>query len=99
MKIVRSVVVFDAADLHAESAFWAAMLGGRVFEDETWHTVIDATGHLGGSACSWRSTTFPPTGRTAARSSYTSTCTSRTLARPTRRRSGWAPACFDQLPT
>ena len=45
MKIVRSVVVFDAADLHAESAFWAAMLGGRVFEDETWHTVIDATGH------------------------------------------------------
>jgi hypothetical protein len=27
--IMRQVVVFDAADLTAESAFWAAMLGGR----------------------------------------------------------------------
>lgn len=44
MKLVRTVVVFDAADLHAESAFWAGMLGGRVFEDETFHCVIDGEG-------------------------------------------------------
>ena len=44
MKLVRGVVVFDAADLGSESAFWAGMLGGQVFEDETWHTVIDAEG-------------------------------------------------------
>ena len=44
METVRSVVVFDAADLHAESAFWAGMLDGRVFEDETFHSVIDAAG-------------------------------------------------------
>lgn len=44
MKLVRHVVVFDAADLGAESAFWAALLGGHVFEDKTFHTVIDAAG-------------------------------------------------------
>ena len=44
MKLVRGVVVFDAADLGSESAFWAGMLGGQVFKDETWHTVIDAEG-------------------------------------------------------
>ena len=44
MRMVRGVVVFDAADLSSESAFWAGMLGGRVFEDVTWHTVIDAEG-------------------------------------------------------
>jgi hypothetical protein len=42
--MVRQVVVFDAADLHAESRFWAGILGGRVFEDETWHSVVDANG-------------------------------------------------------
>ena len=44
MKPVRSVVVFDAVDLHAESAFWAGMLDGHVFYDETFHSVIDAAG-------------------------------------------------------
>lgn len=44
MKPVRSVVVFDAADLHAESAFWAAMLEGHVFDDETFHSVLDSAG-------------------------------------------------------
>ena len=44
MEPIRSVVVFDAADLHAESAFWAGMFGGHVFEDETFHSVIDAAG-------------------------------------------------------
>jgi Glyoxalase-like domain len=44
MKPVRTVVVFDAADLSAESAFWAAMLDGHVFEDDGWHSVVDAAG-------------------------------------------------------
>jgi hypothetical protein len=44
MDIVRQVVVFDAAELHAESAFWAGMLGGHVFQDDDWHSVIDAAG-------------------------------------------------------
>jgi hypothetical protein len=44
MEMVRQVIVFDAADLHAESAFWAGILGGHVFEDDDWHSVIDAAG-------------------------------------------------------
>lgn len=44
VQLVRGVVVFDAADLGPESAFWAGMLDGQVFEDESWHTVIDAQG-------------------------------------------------------
>lgn len=44
MEAIRTVVVLDAADLHAESAFWAGMLDGHVFEDETFHSVIDAAG-------------------------------------------------------
>lgn len=38
------MVVFDAADLPAESAFWAAMLDGHVFAEETFHSVVDAAG-------------------------------------------------------
>ena len=44
MEIMRRVVVFDAADLAAESAFWAGMLGGRVLADDRWHSVFDADG-------------------------------------------------------
>lgn len=44
MKLVRTVVVFDAADIASESAFWAGMLSGRVFTDDTFHSVIDAEG-------------------------------------------------------
>jgi hypothetical protein len=44
MEIRRRVVVFDAADLAAESSFWAGMLGGRVLEDDRWHSVVDADG-------------------------------------------------------
>ena len=44
MMPVRSVVVFDAADLLTESAFWAGLLDGHVFTDETFHSVIDAAG-------------------------------------------------------
>jgi hypothetical protein len=44
MNPIRTVVVFDAADLRAESTFWAGMLDGHVFDDATLHTVIDAAG-------------------------------------------------------
>jgi catechol 2,3-dioxygenase-like lactoylglutathione lyase family enzyme len=44
MDMVRQVIVFDAADLDAESAFWAGILGGHVFKDDDWHSVIDAAG-------------------------------------------------------
>ena len=44
MKIMRQVVVFDAADVAAESGFWAEMLGGRVFTDKRFHSVVDADG-------------------------------------------------------
>jgi Glyoxalase-like domain len=45
MRIMRKVVVFDAADLATESAFWAGMLDGQVLTDDTWHSVFDADGH------------------------------------------------------
>lgn len=44
MKISRAVVVFDAANLEVESAFWAAILNGKVLKDEKWHSVIDEYG-------------------------------------------------------
>ncbi|MDP9116952.1 MAG: VOC family protein [Actinomycetota bacterium] len=44
MKLVRNVIVFDAAEISAESAFWAAILSGHVVEDDAWHSVIDAHG-------------------------------------------------------
>lgn len=42
--MVRQVIVFDAADMDAESAFWAGMLDGHVVADDDWHSVLDATG-------------------------------------------------------
>jgi catechol 2,3-dioxygenase-like lactoylglutathione lyase family enzyme len=48
MKIRRQIIVFDAADLAAESAFWAGLLGGTVVEDEDWHSVlVDGEWRLG----------------------------------------------------
>jgi catechol 2,3-dioxygenase-like lactoylglutathione lyase family enzyme len=48
MKITRQIVVFDAADLAAESAFWAGLLGGTVQADEDWHDVlVDGEWRLG----------------------------------------------------
>jgi hypothetical protein len=46
VEIERQVIVFDAADLSAESAFWAGILGGRVIpdDDDRWHSVLDADG-------------------------------------------------------
>jgi predicted enzyme related to lactoylglutathione lyase len=40
MKISRQIVVFDTADIAAESAFWSRVLGGTVDgTDDDWHTV------------------------------------------------------------
>lgn len=44
MKFLRSVTVFDASDLDAESAFWAAVFNGYVIKDSEWHSVIDEFG-------------------------------------------------------
>lgn len=40
MTITRHVIVFDAADLDAESTFWAGLLGGTVVADDDWHSVV-----------------------------------------------------------
>ncbi len=40
MRIKQQVVVFDAADLAAESRFWAGVLGGRVDAEDDWHMVV-----------------------------------------------------------
>jgi catechol 2,3-dioxygenase-like lactoylglutathione lyase family enzyme len=40
MKIQRQVIVFDAADLAAESSFWAGLLGGKVLAEDDWHNVL-----------------------------------------------------------
>ncbi len=39
-RINHQVVVFDAADIGAESAFWAGVFGGEVDVDDGWHMVI-----------------------------------------------------------
>jgi predicted enzyme related to lactoylglutathione lyase len=42
MNITRQIVVFDAADLAGESAFWAGVLGGTVDADTEgdWNNVV-----------------------------------------------------------
>ncbi len=40
MEITRQIIVFDAADLAAESGFWAGLLGGTVEADNDWHSVL-----------------------------------------------------------
>lgn len=42
MRFIRQVVVFDAADIDAESSFWAGMLDGRVYADDSFHCVMDS---------------------------------------------------------
>jgi predicted enzyme related to lactoylglutathione lyase len=44
MEITSQLLVFDAADLAAESAFWAGVLDGRVDAGDDWHTVFDVSG-------------------------------------------------------
>jgi catechol 2,3-dioxygenase-like lactoylglutathione lyase family enzyme len=40
LRINHQVVVFDAADLAAESGFWAALLGGTVDAEDDFHMVF-----------------------------------------------------------
>jgi catechol 2,3-dioxygenase-like lactoylglutathione lyase family enzyme len=40
MRITRTIVVLDAADLDAESSFWAGLLGGTVDAEAEWHSVV-----------------------------------------------------------
>src|SRR6187551_503152 len=40
MQIDHQVVVFDAADLAAESSFWAGVLEGTVDAEDDWHMVM-----------------------------------------------------------
>lgn len=40
MRITQQIVVFDAADLAAESAFWAGLLEGAVRAEDDWHSVV-----------------------------------------------------------
>jgi len=40
VKVIRRVIVFDARDIEAESRFWAALLGGQVYRDEHWHSIV-----------------------------------------------------------
>jgi catechol 2,3-dioxygenase-like lactoylglutathione lyase family enzyme len=48
MRIARQIIVFDAADMAAESAFWAGMLGGTVVAEDDWHSiVVDGEWRLG----------------------------------------------------
>ena len=44
MKALRTVIVFDAADLDSESAFWTSMLNGYVLKESNRHSVIDESG-------------------------------------------------------
>ncbi len=47
MKIERQTIVFDAADLAAESTFWAGLLGGTVEAYDDWHSIsLDGTTRL-----------------------------------------------------
>jgi catechol 2,3-dioxygenase-like lactoylglutathione lyase family enzyme len=47
MRITRQIVVFDAADLAAESAFWAGLLGGTFDAENEWHSVlVDGEGRI-----------------------------------------------------
>lgn len=48
MQIKRQIIVFDAADLAAESSFWAGLLGGSVVAEDDWHSVlVDGEWRLG----------------------------------------------------
>jgi len=48
MKIRRQIIVFDAADLAAESTFWADLLGGTVDAEDDWHMIeVDGEPRLG----------------------------------------------------
>jgi len=48
MNLKHRMIVFDAADLDAESSFWAGLLGGVVQGDERWRNIwVDGEWQLG----------------------------------------------------
>jgi predicted enzyme related to lactoylglutathione lyase len=48
VRIRHQVVVFDAAELVPESAFWAHVLGGTVDAEDDWHMVsVDGEPRIG----------------------------------------------------
>lgn len=49
MDVKHRMIVFDAADIDAESSFWAGLLGGTVVEDGTrWRNIwVDGEWQLG----------------------------------------------------
>jgi len=48
VRINHQVVVFDAADLSAESSFWAGLLGGTVDAEDDWHMIfVDGKPRMG----------------------------------------------------
>jgi predicted enzyme related to lactoylglutathione lyase len=48
MKIAHQIVVFDAADLTAESRFWAGVLDGTVEAEDDWHMIsVDGEPRVG----------------------------------------------------
>ena len=48
MKLTHQIVVFDAADLAAESRFWAGVVGGTVDAEDDWHMVeVDGQPRIG----------------------------------------------------
>jgi catechol 2,3-dioxygenase-like lactoylglutathione lyase family enzyme len=48
VRINHQIVVFDAADLAAESSFWAGVLGGTVDAEDDWHMVeVDGQPRVG----------------------------------------------------
>jgi len=48
MKISRTIIVLDAADLNAVSSFWAGLLGGTVHAEDDWHSVsVDGEWRIG----------------------------------------------------
>ncbi|MEU8511546.1 VOC family protein [Kitasatospora sp. NPDC048722] len=47
MDFRRRTIVFEAADLDGESAFWAGLLDGTVEAKDTWHNVwVEGDWHL-----------------------------------------------------
>lgn len=48
VRITRTVIVLDAADVDAVSSFWAGLLGGTVDKDDGWHSIlVDGEWRLG----------------------------------------------------
>lgn len=92
MRINHQVVVFDAADLAAESSFWAGVLDGTVDTEDDWHMVIvDGEPRVGVQLAPNH---VPPDGLTGhRRNRSTSTCGSRTSWPPTIVSCRWVRRC------